>query len=238
MDNAKEFRSHAFEDYCIASGITLTYSVPYEHSQNGMAEAFIKKIQLVARPLLLHANLPTDMWGHAVLHAASLLRLRPTLLNTQTPQEILSGRPPDVSHIRVFGCQAWIPLPDPLKHKMGRYRQEGVYVGFDSPSIIRYLDPTTRNLYKARFANCRFIETNFPPLPSQSKPTQLNFGAPETQTMNPDHPTPLRNTEVIKLLNLRNLALNTPDGFSTYPRIIRNPLPGTGDILPMKRPQI
>ena len=44
MDNAQEFRSHAFEDYFIAMGITLTYSVLYEHSQNGLAEVFIKKI--------------------------------------------------------------------------------------------------------------------------------------------------------------------------------------------------
>jgi hypothetical protein len=77
MDNAQEFRSHAFEDYCTATGITLTYSVPYEHSQNGLAEAFVKKIQLITRPLLLHANLPVSLWGHAVLHAATLLRLRP-----------------------------------------------------------------------------------------------------------------------------------------------------------------
>ena len=33
MDNAQEFRSHTFEDYCVASGINLTYLVPYEHDQ-------------------------------------------------------------------------------------------------------------------------------------------------------------------------------------------------------------
>ena len=92
MDNAQEFRSHAFKDYCIANGITLTYSVSYEHAQNGLAKAFLKKIQLVARPLLLHAKLPSNLWGYAVVHAAFLLRLRPTLLNTQTPYELLSGR--------------------------------------------------------------------------------------------------------------------------------------------------
>ena len=105
MNNTQEFRSHAFEDYCIATGITLIYSVLYEHAQNGLAEAFVKKIQLVARPLFLHAQLPFNMWDHAVLYATSLLRLRPTLLNTQTPYELLSGRPPNISHIRVFVCQ-------------------------------------------------------------------------------------------------------------------------------------
>ena len=68
MDNAQKFRSYAFENYCTTTWIILTYSVPYEHSQNGLAEAFIKKIQLIAMPLLLHANLPSNLWGHAVLH--------------------------------------------------------------------------------------------------------------------------------------------------------------------------
>ena len=63
----------------------------------------------------------------------------------------------------------------------------------------------------------------------------LNFGAPETLTLIPDPPTSLPNTEVIKLLNMRALAENTPDGFSSQPRIIRNPLPGTGHILHCKK---
>jgi hypothetical protein len=91
-------------------------------------------------------------------------------------------------------------------------------------------------MYKARFANCRFIETRFPTLTSKPHPTPLNFGAPETLTINPDPPTSLPNTKVLKLLNLRNLAKNTSDGFSTQPRIIRNPIPGTGNVLPRKRP--
>jgi transposase InsO family protein len=89
MDNAGEFKSQHFEDYCVAMGIDLTYSVPYEHFQNGLAEAFIKKIQLISRPLLLQAGLPSHLWAHAVLHAASLLKYRPTLLNNFSPLELL-----------------------------------------------------------------------------------------------------------------------------------------------------
>ena len=44
MDNAKEFRSQHFEDYCLATSIELIYSISYEHSQNGLSKAFIKKI--------------------------------------------------------------------------------------------------------------------------------------------------------------------------------------------------
>jgi hypothetical protein len=238
MDNAQEFCSHAFEDYCSTMGITLTYYVPYEHSQNGLAEAFIKKIQLIARPLLLHAKLPSHLWGHAVLHATALLRLRPTLLNVQTPYELVAGRPPDVSHMRTFGCQVWVPVTEPRRHTIGTHRQEGIYIGFYSTSIIRYLDPQTGNLLRARFANCRFIETTFPAL--RYKPNQanepINFTAPKTLTMNHDLPTSLANTEVVKLMNLKALAENTLDGFSSEPRIIRHPLPGTGNTLPKRKP--
>lgn len=72
INNTLEFRSHAFEDYCTVSGMTLNYSAPYEHSQNGLAKAFIKKLQLVFRSLLLHAKRPDTFWDHAILHAAAL----------------------------------------------------------------------------------------------------------------------------------------------------------------------
>ena len=109
MDNAAKFKSHYFEDYCVATRIELTYSTSYKHSQNGLAEAFIKKIQLISRPLLIQANLPFYFWAHAILHAATLLRYQPTLLNDFSPLELLSGQKPDISHFRVFGCQVWVP---------------------------------------------------------------------------------------------------------------------------------
>nr|CAD39881.2 OSJNBb0067G11.4 [Oryza sativa Japonica Group]CAE05263.2 OSJNBb0115I09.25 [Oryza sativa Japonica Group] len=52
MDNAGEFRSKAFDDYCLAMGIKVEYSVPHVHTQNGLAESLIKRIKLIARPLL------------------------------------------------------------------------------------------------------------------------------------------------------------------------------------------
>ena len=44
---------------------------------------------------------------------------------------------------------------------MGPQRRLGIYVGFNSPSIIRFLEPTTGDLFTARFADCHFNETMF-----------------------------------------------------------------------------
>jgi hypothetical protein len=227
MDNVGEFKSQHFEDYCVAMGIELTYSVPYEHSQNGLAEAFIKKIQLISRPLLLQAGLPSHLWTHAVLHAASLLKYRPTLLNDFSPLELLLGQKPDVSHFRVFGCQVWIPTVEPKRTTINSHRVEGIYVGFDSPSIIRYLNPATGIIHKARFQNSKFDENKFPSVVATKPSPPLEFWAPETFTQNPDPRTALADTEVKKILDLKALAERLPDGFTNILRITRNPLPGT-----------
>jgi hypothetical protein len=52
MDSAAKFSSRAFNDYCMALGIQVQHSVPYVHTQNGLAESLIKRIKLIARPLL------------------------------------------------------------------------------------------------------------------------------------------------------------------------------------------
>ena len=48
--------------------------------------------------------------------------------------------------------------------KMGPQRRLGIYVGFDSPSIIRYLESLTGDVFRARFADCHFNEIVFSPL--------------------------------------------------------------------------
>jgi hypothetical protein len=73
MDNAGEFTSKAFNDYCLALGINVEHIVPHLHTQNGLVESLIKRIKLIARPLLQDSRFPTGCWGHAVLHAAACL---------------------------------------------------------------------------------------------------------------------------------------------------------------------
>ena len=52
----------------------------------------------------------------------------------------------------------------PQRIKMGPQCRSGIYIGFDSPSIIKYLEPLTEDVFRARFADCHFDEVNFPSL--------------------------------------------------------------------------
>ena len=53
LDNAGEFMSQAFNDYCMSIGISVEHPVAHVHTQNGLAESLIKRLQLIARPLLM-----------------------------------------------------------------------------------------------------------------------------------------------------------------------------------------
>ena len=42
LDNAGEFISKAFDDYCMSVGIEVEHPIAHVHTQNGLAETFIK----------------------------------------------------------------------------------------------------------------------------------------------------------------------------------------------------
>nr|XP_009789584.1 PREDICTED: uncharacterized protein LOC104237179 [Nicotiana sylvestris] len=73
FDNAGEFTSQAFIDYCMAIGIKVEHPVVHVHTQNSIAKSLIKHLQLIARPLLMRTKLPLSVWGHAILHASALV---------------------------------------------------------------------------------------------------------------------------------------------------------------------
>jgi hypothetical protein len=160
MDNAKEFFSMVFNDYYMALRIKVEHSVPYVHTQNGLAESLFMRIKLIAPPLLLKSNLPTTCWGDAILHAATLLQIRPTAYNVVSPIQFLCGQEQKISHLQKFGCVVYIPIP-PHRMSMGPHRKLGIYVGFESPSIIKYLGPLIGDLHTTLYADSIFNEEHF-----------------------------------------------------------------------------
>ena len=106
----------------------------------------------------MRTKLSVSMWGHAILHAATLVRIRPTNYHEFSPLQLTFGQEPNISHLRVFGCAVYVPIAPPQRTKMGLQRRLEIYVGYESPSIIKYLKPMTGDLFKTRFVNCHFYE--------------------------------------------------------------------------------
>ena len=53
LNNAGEFTSQTFTDYCMSVGINIEHLVAHVHTQNSLAESLIKRLQLIVRPLLM-----------------------------------------------------------------------------------------------------------------------------------------------------------------------------------------
>ncbi|WP_375619079.1 hypothetical protein, partial [Bartonella sp. AC134YNZD] len=92
----------------------------------------------------------------------------------------------------------------------------GIYVGFDSPSIIRYLEPLTGDIFKARFMDCHFNETIFPSL-GGDKSQHIGQRALSWHTPTLSHLDPRTNQcefEVQKMIHLQRIANQLPDAFN------------------------
>ena len=60
LDNAGEFTSQTFNNFCMSIRINVEHSVAHVHTQNGLAESLIKRLQLITRPLLMKTKLPAS----------------------------------------------------------------------------------------------------------------------------------------------------------------------------------
>jgi len=59
----------------------------------------------------------------------------------------------------------------------------GIYVGYYSPSIIKYIEPSIGDLFIARFADCHFDESIFPTLGGEIKQLEKDIGCRNYQYM-------------------------------------------------------
>ena len=48
LNKAGEFTSQTVINYCMSVGINIEHLITHTHTQNGLAESFIKRLQLIA----------------------------------------------------------------------------------------------------------------------------------------------------------------------------------------------
>ena len=195
--------------------------------QNGLAESLIKRIKLIARPLLQNCKLPTSCWGHAVLHATDLIQIRPTAYNTVSPLQLVRGNQPSISHLRKFGCAVYVPISPPQRTSMGPHRKLGIYVGYKSPSIINYLDPLTGDLFTAHHIDCIFNEDHFLALGGdnmyQNECQEINWDA--IDTLKEDPRTKETELQVQRIIDFQHIANNLPDASTNTKGVRKSSFP-------------
>ena len=161
-DNGGEYTSHAFKKVCDEAGILIRYTPPYTPELNGVSECFNRVLLVKARALMAQSNLGPEFWPYAVRTANYQRNISPTEKLGCTPYQMWHGRKPTISHLRQWGCRAYVLREGPQKgSKIDPRRTPMIFVGYhnDDQGYILY-DPETRKTVVRR--NVSFDETTFP----------------------------------------------------------------------------
>ena len=110
FDGAPELGSGDMGEHLRRRGVAVQTTAPYAHQQNGKAERYIRTLVDGMQTLLADSKLPPSFWGWAVSTIQYLRNRLPTsvLPVGVTPFEALKKRKPDLSHLRVWGCQCFV----------------------------------------------------------------------------------------------------------------------------------
>ena len=81
-------------------------------------------------------------------------------LKSVTHYEVWTKRKSDLSHLRIFGCNALVRIPVAFRKKLDSMSKECIFVGYsDNTKGCRLVDPVTKKLQIAR--DVVFFETQF-----------------------------------------------------------------------------
>ena len=153
-DRGGEFNSIEFDNFCVQQGIKRQLNARYSPQQNGVVERRNRTIMSLVRSMLKGANLPQEYWGEAASTSVYLLNRAPTrsLVNS-TPYEMWTGRKPNVSHFKVFGCLAHILMQGGKKKKLEDRSKPMIFLGYElGTKAYRFYDLVGRRLHISRDA--------------------------------------------------------------------------------------
>jgi hypothetical protein len=132
-DNGTEFKNSQIEGFLEEEGIKHEFSSPYTPQQNGVVERKNRTLLDMARTMLDEYKTPDRFWAEAINTACySINRLYLHRILKKTSYELLTGKKPNVSYLRVFGSKCFILVKRGRKSKFAPKAVECFLLGYDS----------------------------------------------------------------------------------------------------------
>jgi hypothetical protein len=133
-DNGGEYRDGGLNEFLHEKGTRITSTVAHTPQHNGTAERANRTVFEKARSMLHTAGLPTSFWAEAALTVVHVLNRTPGEGGgdpSKTPYEVFYGVKPSVSHLRTFGCDVFVHVPESERGKMDPKAKKGIFIGYD-----------------------------------------------------------------------------------------------------------
>jgi hypothetical protein len=151
-----------FEKVADRSGTKVTRTPVDTPQRNGIAERKNRTIMEMARSLLHHAHLNTAQFWQSAVETAVIIHNRCTIVGKtgKTMHELYTGHPPDISFLRVFGCDAFVRVVDPIS-KLAPRSEKGIFIGYDPKREYCYRIQVEGSNRIVVSRDVKFLESSF-----------------------------------------------------------------------------
>ena len=120
-----------FEEFCKKCGIARQKTTPYTPQQNGVAKRMNMTLMEKERCMLSGVELGKELWVEVVGIACYLVNKSPSsALGDKTPQDVWTGKEPSLTHLKVFGCDAYVHVPKENKSKLDKKVEKCIFIGY------------------------------------------------------------------------------------------------------------
>ena len=157
-DRGGEYLSQAFLDYLRDNGILSQCTPPYTPQDNGVAERRNRTLLDMVRSMMGKADLPKSFWGYALDTTVYILNRVLSKSVEVTPHEIWTNKKPYLSHMKVWGCLAYVKqtMSDKLEVKSDKC----LFVGYPKEIMgYQFYNTLEQRLFVSKHAV--FLEKEF-----------------------------------------------------------------------------
>jgi transposase InsO family protein len=131
FDGRGEYFSNEFNEYLKEHRIQRKYSCSYSPQQNGVVERKNMHIAKITRAMLNEKNLPNYFWAEAIATIVYIMNRTPTVVvHGMTFEEKFTGKKTNVSHLRVFGCIAYVHVPNEKRSKLDPKAEKCIFIRY------------------------------------------------------------------------------------------------------------
>ena len=130
-DNGGEYISRESTEYCSKHGIGHEKTVPGTPPHNDVVERMNQTIGEKVRCMLKLVKLLKSFWGEAVNIAVYMINKSPSFpLDFDIPQRVRARKDVPYSHLKVFGCKAFMHVPNEQRSKLDDKTTPCIFIGY------------------------------------------------------------------------------------------------------------
>ncbi len=157
-DRGGEYLSHEFSKHLSDCGIVSQLTPPGTPQRNGVSERRNRTLLDMVRSMMSLTELPLSFWGYALETATFTLNRAPSKSVETTPYEIWYGNKPNLSFLKIWGCDAYVKRLQP--NKLDPKSDKCYFVGYPKNTVgYSFYHRTEGKVFVAK--NGTFLEKEF-----------------------------------------------------------------------------